>query len=215
MKCHMKLNLCSNVYCDAHQMYYVDVIDVNEWISNQFDSFNNKVMEVYCKEHIIMFHKQLPMWNPTFDIKVHHDVNLKLKMLMQKVQMLFLLLLTMNQRSIGLSNGTNLQSFVRHKKFSCRYSQMPLLINDVTRPFFGTRLKDLFNISLTFVQSIAIHLKCALFKIVHSCNWSSKRWSFLISLCKTSMSTSVVRLTFVSQWVHTQLEALVLVDYFL
>ncbi len=105
------------MYCDPHQMYYVDVINANEWISNQFESFNTKVMEVDHKEHIIMFHKQLPMCNPTLDIKVHHNVNLKLKMLMEKLQMLFLFLVTMNQRSIGLSNETNLQSFVRPKKF--------------------------------------------------------------------------------------------------
>jgi hypothetical protein len=110
-------------------------------------------MEVDRKEHIIMFHKRLPMCNPTLDIKVHHNVNLKLKMLMEKLQMLFLLLLTMNQRSIGLSNETNLQSFVRPKKFSCRYSQMPLLINDVTRSVFGTRLKELEYLFKSYFRS--------------------------------------------------------------
>jgi hypothetical protein len=34
----------------AHQMYYVDVIDANEWNSNQLESLNTKVMEVYCKK---------------------------------------------------------------------------------------------------------------------------------------------------------------------
>jgi hypothetical protein len=44
------------------------------------------------------------------------------------------------------------------------YSQMPLLISGFTWPFFGTRLIELeylFNTGLTFIQSIAIHLKCS------------------------------------------------------
>ncbi len=40
-------------------------------------------------------------------------------------------------------------------------------------------------------------MKCSLLKIVHSCSWSFKQCSFLIALCKTSMSTSIVQLTFV------------------
>jgi len=106
----------------------------------------------------------------------------------------------MSQRSIGLSNRTNLGSFVRPKKFPCKDSQMPLLISGFTRPFFGTKLiklEYLFNTSFTFIWSIALHLNCSLLKIVHCYHWNSKRWSFFILSCKISMSASIIQLTFV------------------
>jgi hypothetical protein len=74
----------------------------------------------------------------------------------------------MSQRSIGLSNGTNLRSSVRPKKFPCKDSQMPLLISGFTRPFFGIKLIELeylLNTSFTFIWSIALHLNCSLLKI--------------------------------------------------
>ncbi len=91
MKCHIKsmyFPMCDAMAINiAHQMYYVDVIDANEWNSNQLESLNTKVMEVYCKEHIIMFHKCLFMCNPTLEIKflhhvqMHRNMNSKPKML--------------------------------------------------------------------------------------------------------------------------------------
>jgi hypothetical protein len=87
--------MCSAMVINiAHQMYYVDVIDANGWDSNQLESLNTKVTEVYCKEHIIMFHKRSHVCDPTLDIKflhhvqVHHNMNSKPEILMEKLQML-------------------------------------------------------------------------------------------------------------------------------
>ncbi len=91
MKCHMKsiyFPMCSVMVINiAHQMYYVDVIDANEWNSNQLESLNTKVMEVYYKEHIIMLHRCLLVCDPTLDIKFL-QYEFEIKMLMEKLQML-------------------------------------------------------------------------------------------------------------------------------
>ncbi len=141
-------------------------------------------MEVYCKEHIIMFHKCSHVCDPTLDIKflhhvqVHHNMNSKPEILMEKLQMLVFAFVSNEPKVHWLKQWNQFAVLYVAQKDPMQGSQMPLLINGFTRPFFGIRLLELehlFNISLTLIQSITIYLKCSLLKIVHSCSWSSKQ----------------------------------------
>jgi hypothetical protein len=57
-----------------HQMYFVDVLDPNQWDLDQLKSLSTKVMEVICKEHMIAFHKCLPMCDPTLGTEFLHQI---------------------------------------------------------------------------------------------------------------------------------------------
>jgi hypothetical protein len=57
-------------------------------------SLSNKVMENVQKEHMIAFHKRLPVhdlaFHPKFlqQVKVHYNINLDPKMMIEKLQLL-------------------------------------------------------------------------------------------------------------------------------
>jgi len=44
----------------THQLYYADVMDPTLRDSDQLETLNNKAMDVFHKEHMIIFHKQIP-----------------------------------------------------------------------------------------------------------------------------------------------------------
>ncbi len=124
----------------------------------------------------------------------------------------------MSQRSIGLSNGTNLRSSVRPKKFPCKDSQMPLLISGFTRPFFGIKLIELeylLNTSFTFIWSIALHLNCSLLKIGILIIGIPNDEVFLFCHVRLPCQHQLFNWHLYSQWIHTQLEAWALANYFL
>lgn len=69
-----------------YQMYFIDVVNPDQWDLDQLKSLSTKVMEVVCKEHMIAFHKCLPMCDLTLgtdflhQIQLHYDMNLELEM---------------------------------------------------------------------------------------------------------------------------------------
>jgi hypothetical protein len=78
----------------THQMYFADVEDLVERDLDQLKILSNKAMEAVWKEHMMGFHKCLPMCDPSLgpsflqEVQVHYDINLELKMLIEKLQML-------------------------------------------------------------------------------------------------------------------------------
>ncbi len=49
----------------AHQMYFADVVDLAKRDPDQLQILSNKAMEVVWKEHMMGFHKRLPMCDPS------------------------------------------------------------------------------------------------------------------------------------------------------
>jgi len=49
----------------AHQLYYVAATDLALGNSNKLEILNNKAMDMVCKEHMSVFHNQLPKCNPS------------------------------------------------------------------------------------------------------------------------------------------------------
>jgi hypothetical protein len=105
-----------------------------------------KMMDAVKKEHITPFNKHLPICDPTFrieflwQIQFHYDLNPKLEMLMEKVQMLVFSNVSSEQKVNLLKQW--IQSSILHelhKSFQRWDSQMPHLITGCTRLFFGSR----------------------------------------------------------------------------
>jgi len=46
-------------------MYFADVVDLAKRDPNQLQILSNKAMEVVWKEHMMGFHKRLPMCDPS------------------------------------------------------------------------------------------------------------------------------------------------------
>jgi hypothetical protein len=57
----------------AHQLYYVDVVDLVLKNSNQLETLSNKAMDVVCKEHMTTFHKRLHVCNLSLGSKFLHE----------------------------------------------------------------------------------------------------------------------------------------------
>jgi hypothetical protein len=53
----------------AHQLYYVNVVDLVLKDPYQLEILSNKVMDVVRKEHIISFHKWLPICDLSLGLK--------------------------------------------------------------------------------------------------------------------------------------------------
>ncbi len=75
-------------------MYFANVVNLVKKDPNQLQILSNKVMEAMWKEHMMGFHKRLPMCDPSLgstflqEVQVHYDINPKLEMLTEKLQML-------------------------------------------------------------------------------------------------------------------------------
>jgi hypothetical protein len=49
----------------AHQLYYAAATDLALRNSDQLEILNNKAMDMVRKEHMSVFHNQLPICNPS------------------------------------------------------------------------------------------------------------------------------------------------------
>jgi hypothetical protein len=49
----------------AHQLYYAAATNLALRDSDQLEILNNKAMDMVSKEHMNVFHKQLPICNPS------------------------------------------------------------------------------------------------------------------------------------------------------
>ncbi len=71
---------------------------------DQLEPLNNKAMDVVHEEHMITFHKQLHVCDPSLGLKfmhevqIHYNMNPKLKMFIEKLQMLILACVCTNHK---------------------------------------------------------------------------------------------------------------------
>ncbi len=103
-------------------------------------------MDVVHKEHMIVFHKRLPICDlslgPEFlqEVQIHYDMNLEPEMLIEKLQMLVLVYtLIQSKNFFGSNSGINLEFLGKQKNSQSKDFQMPFLINGFIEPHFGTK----------------------------------------------------------------------------
>jgi hypothetical protein len=89
-------------------MYYVKVLNPLLQKNDIIDSLCNKTVQSVKMEHMTPFHKRLLVYDPTLgpefleQVHVHYDMNLDLKMLTKKLQMLVLAQVTNEQKAYWL-----------------------------------------------------------------------------------------------------------------
>ncbi len=99
----------------THELYYLDVVNQALRDPNQLETLNNKAMDAIRKEHMIVFHKQLLVCDPSLGldflhkVQIHYDMNSKLEMLIKKLQMLVSACVTTKYNFFGLGSGINLE----------------------------------------------------------------------------------------------------------
>jgi hypothetical protein len=73
----------------AHQLYYADVIDLALKDPDWLETLSKKAMDMICKEHMTIFHKQLLVCDPSLgleflqDVQIHYDMNQSQKCLLK------------------------------------------------------------------------------------------------------------------------------------